>query len=60
MKDMASAKTVAVTRDDVARVREFLLGLQQSIVSSLEAVDGGTFIRDEWQRPEGGGGIAID
>lgn len=58
MKDMASAKTVAVTRDDIVRVREFLLGLQRSIVSSLEAVDGGTFIRDEWQRPEGGGGIS--
>lgn len=54
----AGTPTAAVTRRDVDRVREFLLGLQQSIVSSLEAVDGGAFIRDEWQRPEGGGGIS--
>ncbi len=58
MKEVNSANTVAVTRDDVASVRKFLTGLQHSIVSSLEAVDGGTFIRDEWQRPEGGGGIS--
>jgi coproporphyrinogen III oxidase len=24
----------------------------------MEGIDGGTFIRDEWQRPEGGGGIS--
>ena len=58
MSETGSAKSTLVTRDDVARVREFLLGLQSSIVASLEAVDGGTFIRDEWQRPEGGGGIS--
>ncbi len=58
MSETGVAKVAVVTRDDVARVHEFLLGLQQSIVSSLEAVDGGTFIRDEWQRPEGGGGIS--
>ena len=39
-------------------VREYLLGLQQSIVSRLEALDGGKFIRDEWKRAEGGGGIS--
>ena len=58
MNEAGHQTAVAVTRDDVARVRDFLLGLQQSIVSSLEAVDGGAFIRDEWQRPEGGGGIS--
>ena len=47
-----------MSREDVARVHEFLIGLQQSIVSALEAIDGGPFIRDEWQRPEGGGGIS--
>lgn len=48
----------ALTRADVADVRTFLLGLQNDIVNALQVVDGGTFIRDEWQRPEGGGGIS--
>jgi coproporphyrinogen III oxidase len=42
---------------DVAPVRQFLLGLQQAIVARLSAADGGAFRRDEWARPEGGGGI---
>ena len=42
---------------DVAPVRQFLLGLQQTIVDRLGAADGGAFRRDEWTRPEGGGGI---
>ena len=58
MSETGTPKATPVTRDDVARVRKFLLGLQQNIVSSLETIDGGTFIRDEWQRPEGGGGIS--
>ena len=58
MSEPGAPKSTLVSRDDVARVSEFLLGLQQNIVSSLEAVDGGTFIRDAWQRPEGGGGIS--
>jgi len=40
--------------DGVSRVREYLLGLQQRIVSALEAEDGqGQFIRDEWKKPPG-------
>jgi len=39
-------------------VRAYLLGLQDGIVSRLEALDGKRFIRDEWKRPEGGGGIS--
>jgi coproporphyrinogen III oxidase len=48
---------------DAAHVKSFLLGLQESIVARIEAVDGKRFIRDEWQRPAGegdrlrGGGI---
>jgi coproporphyrinogen III oxidase len=42
---------------DVASVRRFLVGLQQEIVARLSAVDAGTFRRDEWTRPEGGGGV---
>ena len=43
---------------NVDAIRAFLLGLQDDIVNALQAVDGGTFIRDEWQRPEGGGGVS--
>jgi len=43
---------------NTAAVREYLLGLQDRIVSRFEALDGKAFLRDEWQRPEGGGGIS--
>jgi coproporphyrinogen III oxidase len=42
---------------DVNTIRDYLLGLQQSIVAEMGQRDGGTFARDEWQRPEGGGGL---
>jgi len=44
-------------RDELDRVREYLLGLQAKIVAGLEALDGKPFRTDAWQRPEGGGGI---
>ena len=42
---------------DPAAVREYLVGLQERIVSRFEALDGKRFVRDEWARPEGGGGV---
>jgi coproporphyrinogen III oxidase len=39
-------------------VKAYLLGLQDRIVQALEAVDGKSFLRDAWDRPEGGGGIS--
>jgi coproporphyrinogen III oxidase len=39
-------------------VKLYLLGLQQRIVSALEEIDGKPFLRDSWERPEGGGGIS--
>ena len=48
--------TRSTTAPDIAGVREFLLGLQADIVAGLEAEDGRTFRRDDWVRPEGGGG----
>ena len=42
---------------EVSAVKEFLLGLQQSIVGRLAELDGHAFRQDEWTRPEGGGGI---
>ncbi len=43
---------------DSHRVKEFLLELQQLIVERMQQVDGKTFRRDGWQRPEGGGGLS--
>ena len=37
-------------------VHDHFSGLQERIVSALEVVDRKGFIRDSWQRPEGGGG----
>jgi len=42
----------------ITPVRDYLRGLQESIVARLESLDGGRFIRDEWKRPEGGGGVS--
>ena len=39
-------------------VKAWLLGLQARIVQALEEVDGKPFLRDAWDRPEGGGGIS--
>jgi coproporphyrinogen III oxidase len=40
------------------QVRTYLTGLQDTIVSRLERLDGGSFRRDGWDRPEGGGGVS--
>jgi coproporphyrinogen III oxidase len=42
---------------DTAAVREYLLELQGRIVAAIESIDGTRFLRDEWTRPEGGGGV---
>ena len=42
---------------DIAAVKNYLTGLQQTIVDQLATLDGGSFLRDEWQRPQGGGGV---
>jgi coproporphyrinogen III oxidase len=39
-------------------IQQYLRNLQQQIVAALELVDGKSFISDEWERPEGGGGIS--
>lgn len=39
-------------------VKAYLLDLQDRIVRALEVVDGAPFLRDAWERPEGGGGIS--
>jgi len=42
---------------DIDAVRDYFAGLQQAIVARLTQADGRPFRRDEWERPEGGGGI---
>jgi coproporphyrinogen III oxidase len=42
----------------IEQAREFFTGLQARIIQRLEEVDGGRFRRDEWERPEGGGGLS--
>jgi len=39
-------------------VHDYFSGLQERIVSALEVVDRKGFLRDSWQRPEGGGGTS--
>ena len=44
---------------DTAAVKAFLIDLQERICQQLTSADGaGEFERDEWTRPEGGGGIS--
>ena len=42
---------------DATLVRSYLLGLQDAIITRLEALDGQPFKTDQWDRPGGGGGI---
>lgn len=46
---------MATTTIDVEQIKKYLLGLQNDICSQLEAIDGKKFIKDQWQRPAGGG-----
>jgi coproporphyrinogen III oxidase len=43
---------------DFLPVQHFLTGLQADIVSRLGQLDGKDFSRDEWRRPQGGGGVS--
>lgn len=53
----ARASAEMVTADQIAAVRDFLLGLQQRICDALEAVDGKAgFHTDAWDREKGGSG----
>lgn len=45
-------------RPDVAVVQDYLLGLQDRIVTALELAGDAKFGRDEWVREQGGGGIS--
>ena len=47
-----------MTSPQPAAVKAWLLSLQERIVAAVEEVDGQPFMRDSWERPEGGGGIS--
>jgi coproporphyrinogen III oxidase len=43
---------------EIHRITDFLLSLQQSLMQDVKQYESkATFIQDEWQRPEGGGGL---
>ena len=43
---------------DIAPIRDYFTGLQDRIVGELETLEGQPFLRDAWDRPQGGGGIS--
>jgi coproporphyrinogen III oxidase len=43
---------------DIGLVKDYLTDLQSWIIGRLQELDGNAFRRDEWIRPEGGGGIS--
>lgn len=52
-----TAELESISNDHIQRVKDYLLGLQQTICADLEQHDGkGQFITDQWNRPQGGGG----
>jgi coproporphyrinogen III oxidase len=44
---------------DTSAVKTYLTELQSRIVTTLEELDGISFRRDGWNRPEGGGGLSM-
>jgi coproporphyrinogen III oxidase len=50
--------TVTPAISPALAVKNYLLDLHTRIVAALEEADGGAFLTDTWQRPEGGGGIS--
>jgi len=43
---------------DITAVRHYLTGLQDRIVDHFAELGGKAFLRDSWERPEGGGGLS--
>ena len=46
-----------INKDQVVEVRNFLLELQNNIISMICSYDNSEFNKDNWSRDEGGGGI---
>jgi len=58
VKSFAAKTGKNMSNFDSVAVREYLINLQDMIVARLEQVDGKPFRRDNWNRPDGGGGIS--
>lgn len=43
---------------DSAAIKTYFTGLQERIITALESFDGQPFRRDQWTRPQGGGGVS--
>ncbi|MEK9775978.1 MAG: coproporphyrinogen III oxidase, partial [Quisquiliibacterium sp.] len=52
-----ASESAAGHQPDGGKVRDYLVGLQESIVAKLEVLDGNPFHTDRWEREQGGGGI---
>ena len=39
---------------DIAPIRDYFTGLQDRIIAELEGMEGRPFLRDAWDRPQGG------
>jgi coproporphyrinogen III oxidase len=48
----------APTSINVETIKNYLLSLQNTICDRLSNIDGKNFVRDEWAREAGGGGIS--
>ena len=46
-----------ITKDDALKVKNYLLDLQENIISMICKYDDNTFYKDKWVRKEGGGGV---
>ncbi len=43
---------------NTSKIYNYLQNLQEEIVEAIALIDGKSFIKDSWQRPEGGGGTS--
>ena len=46
-----------INKDHALDVRRYLLDLQDNIIAMIYKYDNSKFIKDEWSRDEGGGGV---
>jgi coproporphyrinogen III oxidase len=56
---MKSPGHASADTPDIPAVRDYMSGLQARIVRGLEQCGERPFRRDEWHRPEGGGGVSM-
>lgn len=55
---MTNQSTIKANTVDVEKIKIYLLDLQNRICQRISAIDGKAFVKDEWQRDAGGGGVS--